>query len=201
VLYRDQAQFKAHNRSHPWAEAYYLPPQCHAYYAQGERNPVHWMLHEATHQLAREVARFPKVRWSDEGLASYFGSSRILDGALVPGTADRDTYPIWWLPQLALSGDLDEDLAKGRLIPLRAIVEGNGPPIGEHVNTYYIQFWSLTHFLLHHDGGRHAQAYRRLIAQGGSLREFEAAFGPIEQVQAAWYRHLLQQIAAASGPG
>ena len=47
VVYRDQAQFKANNRSSPWAEAYYLPPACHAYYDQGQRNPVHWMLHES----------------------------------------------------------------------------------------------------------------------------------------------------------
>ncbi|HEY0502917.1 MAG TPA: hypothetical protein VGD42_05405 [Lysobacter sp.] len=196
VLYRDQAEFKANNRSTPWAEAYYRPPACHAYYAQGERNPVHWMLHEVTHQFAREVAAFPRARWSDEGLASYFGASRIVDGTLVPGRVDPDTYPIWWLPRLALSGDLDEDIAKGRLIPLRALIEGDGPPIGEHVNTYYIQFWSLTHFLLQHDGGRHAPAYRRLLARGGSLGEFEAAFGPVERVQAQWYAHLQAQVAA-----
>lgn len=197
VLYRDQAEFKRHNRSSPWAEAYYLPPACHAYYAQGQRNPVHWMLHETVHQLAREVARFPKTRWSDEGLAAYFGASRIVEGKLVPGSVDPDTYPVWWLPHLALSGDIDDDIAKGRLIPLRAIIEGNGPPIGEHVNTYYLQFWSLTHFLLHHEGGRHAPAYRRLLARGGSLRDFESAFGPIGQVQAAWYVHLQAQVAAA----
>lgn len=201
VVYRDQAQFKANNRSSPWAEAYYLPPACHAYYDQGQRNPVHWMLHEATHQLAREVARFPRQRWSDEGLASYFGASRIVNGHLVPGSVDRNAYPIWWLPRLALSGDLDDDIAHGRLIPLRAIIEGNGPPIGEHVNTYYLQFWSLTHFLLHHDGGRHAPAYRRLLARGGTLADFEAAFGPIERVQAQWYVHLQAQVAAATTPG
>ena len=93
------------------------------------------------------------------------------------------------------------DIAHGGLIPLRAIIEGNGPPIGAHVNTYYLQFWSLTHFLLHHDGGRHAPAYRRLLARGGTLADFEAAFGPIERVQAQWYVHLQAQLAAATTSG
>ncbi|GAB3752716.1 hypothetical protein GCM10028795_22270 [Lysobacter olei] len=190
VLYRDQQEFKAHNRSKPWAEAYYLAPSCHAYYAEGKPNPVHWMLHEATHQLSREVSGFPKALWVDEGLATYFGASRIEHGALRPGLADRNAYPLWWLPQLALSGDLQQDLRSGRLIPLRDVIAGTGPDIGGHVNTYYLQFWSLTHFLFHHDGGRHAAGYRKLIARGGSLTDFEALIGPVEQIQGEWYRYL-----------
>jgi hypothetical protein len=94
VLYKDQTEFKSHNRSSPWAEAYYLTPRCHAYYTDGA-NPVHWMIHEATHQLNREVAHFKKTKWIDEGLAAYFGTSRIADNTLTPGRIDPDTYPIW----------------------------------------------------------------------------------------------------------
>lgn len=190
VLYRNQQEFKAHNRSHPWAEAYYLAPSCHAYYAEGQRNPYHWMLHEATHQLSRELARFPKVRWVDEGLATYFGSSRLTQGRLQPGEIDHDTYPLWWLPHLALSGDLQADLRTRRLIPLRDVIAGTGPDIGGHVNVYYLQFWSLTHFLFHYDGGRYASGYRALIRRGGTLEDFEALIGPVERVQAEWYTYL-----------
>lgn len=188
VLYRDQQEFKAHNRSKPWAEAYYLAPSCHAYYAEGQPNPVHWMLHEATHQLSREVSGFPKTRWVDEGLATYFGTSRIEQGALRPGDADPNAYPLWWLPQLALTGDLQQDLRAGRLIPLRDVIAGTGPDIGAHVNTYYLQFWSLTHFLFHYDGGRYAAGYHALIQRGGSLADFEALIGPVERIQGQWYR-------------
>ena len=38
TLYAHQAQFKANNRSLPWAEAYYLRPICYAYYAKHESN-------------------------------------------------------------------------------------------------------------------------------------------------------------------
>jgi hypothetical protein len=189
-LYRDQAEFKANNRSSPWAEAYYQTPVCHAYYGVGERNPYHWMLHEATHQLNRELAGFPRVRWSDEGLASYFGASKLEDGKLVPGTIDGNAYPIWWLSSLALSGDLADDIAHGRIISLRAVIDGSGPPIGQRVNLYYIEFWSLSHFLFHYNGGQYAQGYRRLLAQGGSVEAFEAEIGPVARVQEQWYGYL-----------
>ncbi len=189
-LYRNQAEFKANNRSSPWAEAYYQTPVCHAYYSVGERNPYHWMLHEATHQLNRELAGFPRVRWSDEGLASYFGASKLLDGKLVPGTIDGNAYPIWWLSSLALSGDLTNDIAKGRIIPLRAVIDGSGPPIGQRVNLYYIEFWSLSHFLFHYNGGQYADGYRRLLGGGGGIVEFEKAIGPLDRVQTQWYGYL-----------
>lgn len=196
VLYRDKREFKANNRSRPWAEAYYQPPACYAYYADGHPNPYHWMVHEATHQLNREVAGFKKTQWIDEGLASYFGASRIEHGRLLPGTIDTNTYPIWWLTSLALSGDLDDDIAKRRIIPLRELVSGTGPDIGHHVNLYYIQFWSLSHFLFHYNGGQYAGRYRKLIAEGGSLEDFEATIGPIDQVQGQWYAYLRERISS-----
>jgi hypothetical protein len=200
VLYRDQQEFKAHNRSRPWAEAYYQTPICYAYYADGRPNPYHWMVHEATHQLNREVAGFRRIQWIDEGLASYFGSSRIERGALRPGSIDVDTYPIWWLTSLALSGDVEEDIRKGRIISLRALISGTGPDIGHHVNLYYIEFWSLSHFLFHYQGGQYARQYRQLIATGGSLEDFEAVIGPVDRIQAQWYSYLREKITEISAP-
>lgn len=197
VLYKNQAEFKAHNRSSPWAEAYYLPPRCHAYYADGD-NPVHWMLHEATHQLNREVARFKKIKWIDEGLAAYFGSSWLASGTLTPGKIDQGAYPIWWLPKLELSGDLQEDLRSGTLIPLRAIVSGRGgPDINRNVNLYYIEYWSLSHFLLHYQNGKYAQQYRQLIGTDGTLQDFERFIGPIDHIQDEWYTYL-RTVASAT---
>ena len=199
VLYKDQAEFKAHNRSSPWAEAYYLPPRSHAYYGDGD-NPVHWMTHEVTHQLNREVARFKKTKWIDEGLADYFGSSWIADGKLTPGSIDPATYPIWWLPRLQLTGNLQDDISTGKIIPLRAIVSGKGgPDINRNVNLYYIEYWSLTHFLLHYQDGKYAAPYRQLIVSGGSLENFERLIGPIDRIQTQWYAYL-QAAAKATGP-
>lgn len=197
MLYKDRAEFDAHNTSQPWAEAYYRAPWSYAYYDAGEKNPYHWMLHEATHQLRNEVARFPKTKWIDEGVASYFGTSRLRDGKLVPGEIDPDTYPIWHLRGLNLSGDLQADLQKGRIIPLRDLMTDAGPPIAQHVNLYYVEYWSLSHFMFHYQNGKYAEAYRALIAQSGSVEAFERRIGPIERVQEEWYAYLLDHLPAA----
>ena len=191
TLYKSQAQFKAKNRSIPWAEAYYLRPICYAYYARDEPNPYHWMIHEATHQLNAEVAGFKKTKWIDEGLATYFGTSQIERGQLVPGKIDANTYPIWWLRDSELTGSLDADIQSGRWIPIRALITGkNAPNISSNVNCYYIQYWSLSHFLFHGENSRYADAYLQLIAEGGSLKNFEALIGPADKIEYEWYRYL-----------
>lgn len=206
TLYAHQAQFKANNRSLPWAEAYYLRPICYAYYAKNESNPYHWMVHEATHQLNAEVSGFPKTRWVDEGLATYFGTSRIEPGTsepgtsgrgkLVPGKIDRDAYPIWWLTNSGLTGSLDKDIDEGNWVPIRALITGiDAPSIASNVNGYYIQYWSLSHFLFHGENGRYAAGYKRLIAEGGSLANFERLIGPADRVEYEWYRYLQGEIA------
>jgi hypothetical protein len=196
TLYAYQAQFKANNYSMPWAEAYYLRPVCYAYYAKGEPNPYHWMIHEATHQLNAEVSGFRKAKWIDEGLATYFGTSRIEGGKLIPGKIDPDTYPIWWLRNSELTRSLDADIEAGRWIPIRALISGrNAPNINSNVNRYYIQYWSLTHFLFHYDNGRYSEAYKRLIAKGGSLTNFETIIGPADRIEYEWYRYLQGKIA------
>ncbi len=192
TLYRDRTQFQSYNNSMPWAEAYYRTPMSHAYYVKGAPNPYHWMVHEATHQLNAEVARFKKAPWIDEGLGTYFGTSRLVDGTLRLGEIDKDTYPIWWLSTFPISGDLDADIAQQRWIPLYAFLTGeNAPPMGGRVNQYYMQYWSLTHFLFHYDNGRYATAYKRLIAEGGTLVNFEKRIGPTSRIQREWYGYLL----------
>lgn len=191
VLYRDRADFKRHNRGSPWAEAYYRPDTCHAYYARNAANPYHWMLHEATHQLNREVAGLQRRAWIEEGLATYFGASRLESGELIAGSIDPAAYPIWWLPKLPLSGDLKRDVGEGRFIALRVLITGSdGPPIDRHVNEYYVGYWSLTYFLFHYDGGKYADGYRKLIANGGGIDDFETLIGPVGVIEAEWYGYL-----------
>jgi len=200
VLYRDRLEFQAHNDSMPWAEAFYRAPVCRAYFDGEVRNPYHWMLHEATHQLNNEVAHFKLRKWMDEGLATYFGTSELRDGKLILGRIDAQTYPIWWLPSLSLSGDLQADIASGKIIPLRQIISGTGgPDIDHNVNLYYIEYWSLTHFLLHAGNGKYANGYKHLIATDGSVESFESAIGPVEKVQDEWYAYLRARTAEISG--
>lgn len=198
VLYRDRAQFKRNNHSRPWAEAYYLPPRSYAYFDANARNPYHWMLHEATHQLMREVSGFPRRKWIDEGVAAYLGASRLVDGTLRAGDPDPDAYPTWWLREYAPSGNLAQDIASGRIIPLQQLVSGRGgPDENRYFNLYYVHYWSLSHFLFHYRGGEYAPGYRRLIAEGGSVDAFERLIGALPQIQREWYAYFQEQVAHA----
>ena len=200
VLYKDQEQFRANNRSKPWAEAYYRTPRCYAYFAESD-NPYHWMIHEATHQLLREFSDYQPAKWVNEGVASYFGASKVAGSVLQPGSIDPAAYPIWWLSSFDLSGSLERDIGSGKIIPLRQLITDTGPDINLHVNLYYIHYWSLSHFLFHYRDGHYAARFKELVKLGGSLGDFERLIGPVDKVQSEWYGYLMQQAQSAGGGG
>jgi protein-S-isoprenylcysteine O-methyltransferase Ste14 len=190
-LFRDRQEFRRCNRMHGWAEAFYQPPYCYQYYSADEVHPYHWMMHEATHQLNDAAARLRLPQWLEEGLACYVSTSRIVGDSLHLGDIDTNTYPVWWLDSLDLSGALDADKKRGTIIPLRAIFSGRGgPSVNRHFNLYYLHWWSLTHFLMHYENGRYQAALGRLIADGGDLPAFEKYIGPIETIESQWYVYL-----------
>lgn len=193
VLYASRVEFQRNNRSRPWAEAYYLQPASYAYYRDGA-NTYHWMLHEVVHQLNTEVAGWRLPTWANEGVASYLGASWLEDGVLTPGRSDPNAYPIWWLSRMQLTGNRQADIAAGRLIPLRDLLEGRGPDINRHVNLYYLHYWSLSHFLFHYQDGKYAAGYKQLLARGASTPDFERLIGPVEDVEAAWYTYLVEAM-------
>jgi hypothetical protein len=193
-LYRDRAEFRRCNRGLGWAEAYYLWPKCHAYYAASEVNPFHWMLHEAVHQLNHEVAGMKVARWFDEGLGEYFGTSRLQNGRLQLGRPDPNTYPIWHLDDLHWTGDRLRDIATTNFIPLHVVVaDKGGPDVDEFFNLYYVHWWGLTHFLMHFEDGKHRAGFFQVIRDGGTPESFERHIGPFERVEKDWYGHLLEQ--------
>jgi len=157
-------------------------------------------VHEAVHQLTCEVARAELRKWVDEGTAEYFSTSRLTSDGLELGATDRNTYPIWWVPDMQLTGDLERDLKDLSVIPLRAIITGrDGPDLDKHFNLYYIHWWSLTHFLFHYEEGKYRQAYLQVIREGGAPESFEKHIGPVESVQKEWYEYLLAQWRALGG--
>jgi hypothetical protein len=201
VLYKDRFEFKTNNRSSSWAEAYYIKPACYAYFDARAENPYHWMIHEATHQLARQVSGFRRNRWIDEGLASYFSTSRIVDGGVQLGTLDAKAYPIWWVGHFQLTGDPARDAAGGRFVPLEVLLTGvGGPDVDAKFNLYYVDAWSLTHFMFNHENGKYAQAYKQFLAKGSTLADFTALIGPVEKIQAEWYPYLMEQARSQPAP-
>lgn len=198
-VYATRDEFQANNRSRPWAEAYYHRGLSHAYLDGAKPNPFHWLLHEIVHQLNRELTGHAREKWINEGVATYFSSSRRVDGVLQPGVMDLDAYPLGWLRRWPLSGDWDTDVGAGKVVPLRALITGQGgPPLDATVNAHYLGYWSLSHFLMHHDGGRHTGAYRQMLRQGGSLEDFERLVGPLADIEPQWYAYLLEKTGTGS---
>jgi hypothetical protein len=189
LLYRDRAEMRRINPGLGWAEAFYRKPYCRAYYSAEEMNPYHWMLHESVHQLNTEVAHVHLEKWLEEGLAEYFSTSRIKDDQLLLGHPDPNTYPVWWLDEIATDADLNQNIANGSVIPLRAIITNHGGPrMNSHVNLYYLHWWTLTHYLF--ESKPTSSSALKLIEAGGDLKSIEQFLGPIENLQTNWHAHV-----------
>jgi len=197
-LFKDRAEFRRINPGLGWAEAYYRRPFCRAYYSAEEKNPYHWMLHEALHQLNEEVAHLDLAKWLDEGLSEYFATSQIKSNRIAVGQIDDNTYPVWWLHELATADSLAENLRNKSVIPLRAIItDHGGPSLNLNVNLYYLHWWTLTHFLLEHpDYQKHAP---ELLQRGGGLAVFEELIGPVDKVEREWHDHVRRLKAELRG--
>jgi hypothetical protein len=133
------------------------------------------------------------AKWLDEGIAEYISTSRIIDNRIALGQIDTNTYPTWWLSIMATAKSMDKDKENLSFIPLRRIITGRGgPEMGEHFNLYYVHWWSFTHFLFHHQGGRYQDGTMQLIRRGGGLADFVEFIGPVEDVEQQWYAYVLR---------
>jgi hypothetical protein len=190
-LFKDRAEFRWVNPNMGWAEAFYREPFCRAYFAAGESNPYHWTLHESTHQLNHEVAGLKLEKWLEEGLATYFSTSRLGSNDLMLGRIDMDAYPVWWIELIATEPDLNENIRNGSVIPLRTIIlNKGGPSMNGHFNLYYVHWWTLTHFVF--ETPQRSGKALDLVRAGGGLEAFEKTIGPVEQVQQKWHAYVRQ---------
>jgi hypothetical protein len=92
---------------------------------------------------------------------------------------------------------------KRTIIPLRAILSGQGgPSMNRHFNIYYIHWWGLVHFLMHYEDGRYKSGLGCLIAEGGGLPAFEKHIGSIETIERQWCGYLaeLQKETSRAAP-
>ena len=202
VLYRDQAEFKKQNRSAPWAEAYYKRPYSFAYPGSGQ-NPYHWMLHEVAHQLLTEASGYKLKRWLNEGMAGYLGSSKFTAGQLQLGEPDSATYPIWWLGEVRFDQSSEPNFSGSQMPSLQQLIEETGPQVSENVNSYYIAWWSLVHYLMQGDGGTHRDGTLKLLGRGGDPKSFQTLIGSYADIEPRWHLHLRGLTTAespATGP-
>ncbi len=109
------------------------------------------------------------------------------------GVIDPDTYPIWWLSSLDLSGDLARDKADKQIMSIRSIVNDEKPlKMNKNVNLYYIHWFSLVHFLLEGEQGKYRDAFIACVKTPSGLEAFEKNIGPCHLIEPQWYRHLLR---------
>jgi hypothetical protein len=196
-LFKDRAELRRTKPGLGWAEAFYRAPYCLAYYSANEINPYHWMLHESVHQLNQEVAHLHLEKWLDEGLAEYFSTSRCISNRLALGRVDPNTYPVWWIEELATSPDLAENIKNGSVIPLRSIITNRGgPSMNSHFNLYYLHWWTLTHFIF--ESPQYRDRALALVRRGGGLEAFEQIIGPVDRVQDEWHAYVRRLKTAIS---
>lgn len=197
-LFKNRNEFRWVNPDMGWAEAFYRAPYCRAYYSAAEINPYHWMLHESVHQLNNEVAHLKLEKWLEEGLAEYFSTSRLSATNLAVGRIDPNTYPVWWLDDLATSTNLSDNLRNGSVIPLRYIITNHGGPgMNSAFNLYYLHWWTLTYFIF--QSPRHRDHALELVRRGGGLEAFEQVIGPVDEVQTEWHTYVRHIKASLRG--
>lgn len=122
---------------------------------------LHSMLHEAFHAFSDSHLTGPGTvlpRWAEEGLAEYFGNSKIEKKRLVPGKTSHGMYAIahgggplrlrsvtnWTLAEARSSQ------RNGEAPTIAELLEATGATFyGERYQDYYGFSWLLTHFLQH----------------------------------------------------
>jgi len=172
--------------------------------AAGGHVPIPIVVHEAIHMLDYERVYPPRAqpsKWFEEGLANYFGFSR-LDGDLkVDAGAIRASASIVIgsaRVQFDPRAELREHLRLTRVegpMPLEPLLAA-GPEdelwAGGRSARAYGAAWTFVHFLRHSDRGRRAAAFSRYAAREaggqGGLAAFKEIFGnDLAALEAAWH--------------
>jgi hypothetical protein len=149
------------------------------------------------------VADLKLAKWLEEGLATYFSTAALEKDSLRTGRIDPNTYPIWWIDEIATGPDLAENIRNGSVIPLRVIITNRGGPnLNQHFNLYYLHWWALTRFVF--ESPRHRDRALELVQSGGGEVAFEEIIGPLDQVQQEWHEYVLklkQELASRDSAG
>jgi hypothetical protein len=170
----------------------------------GGHVPIPIVVHEAIHMLDYERVYPPRSqpsKWFEEGLANYFGFSR-LDGDLrIDAGAIRSSAPlvigrarVQFDPRAELREHLRLTRVEGPM-PLEPLLAA-GPDdelwAGGRSARAYGAAWTFVHFLRHSDRGRRAAAFAQYAAREaagrGGLAAFKEIFGnDLAALETAWH--------------
>lgn len=145
-------------------------------------SPYKTIYHEYFHSLTRPYYPHLPV-WVAEGLAEFYGSTRITDSGTIVGEPDP----------LNIS-----ELRKGGFIPLDVLfkVDQSSPYYNEQNKTtiFYAESWALAHYLMVGDKTAHRPmliAYLDALSHGATEEQAAAkAFGDLKNLQAALFRYI-----------
>jgi hypothetical protein len=146
--------------------------------------------HEAFHQFQYSRFRSTLPPWLSEGLAEYFSHSAYINGAIIPGQPTEKDIAL-----------LKRAIQNNSVTPFIDFMRMNKQEWGQRMKSsslQYSQAWSMVHFLVHGEEGRHAPEmdhFLKLI-QGGMYHEeaFVKAFNTSDLVsfQNMWMEHIDQ---------
>jgi tetratricopeptide (TPR) repeat protein len=150
-----------------------------------EDQPYHVLYHEFTHGILHQnFAAIPV--WLDEGLAEYYGETRILRSNRVQlGRASRASL---------------ETLRQSSLLPLETLltVDHKSPEYreGDKAGVFYAQSWALVHYLLMDEKAKKAglfQKYLQALSQDPDpIAVARKAWGDLAAVQSSLYAYTQQ---------
>jgi tetratricopeptide (TPR) repeat protein len=135
--------------------------------------PFHALYHEYTHALLHlNFAALPL--WLDEGLAEFYGNSRLGEKESRVGTIDRSHLYI---------------LGQNNLLPIETLlnVEQGSPYYNEanQASVFYAESWTLVHYLMLDPEAHEQQLLKNFFAawdKGGSqLQAAQQAFGDLKR--------------------
>jgi len=141
----------------------------------GGDNPYQTIYHEYYHSLT--IPYFPNLPlWLAEGLAEFFGNSRIDEKQAYAGQPDAGLIQV---------------LQQNRLIPLNVLlnVDHSSPYYNEQnkMSEFYAESWALAHYLMMGDNASHRQmlvTYLSALDHGATQDQAAAqAFGDLHKLE------------------
>jgi Flp pilus assembly protein TadD len=139
----------------------------------GGENPYHALYHEYTHALLHlNFAALPL--WLDEGLAEFYGNSRLGEKESRVGTIDQSHLYI---------------LGQNKLLPIETLlnVEQGSPYYNEanQASVFYAESWALVHYLMLDPEAHQQQLLKNFFAawgkSGSQLEAAKQAFGDLKR--------------------
>src|SRR5579864_7672327 len=136
-------------------------------------NPYHALYHEYLHALLHlNFTELPL--WLDEGLAEFYGNSRLGEKESRVGTIDESHLYI---------------LSQNKLLPIETLlnVEQGSPYYNEanRASVFYAESWALVHYLLLDPEARQQQLLQKFVAawnKGGTqIEAAQQAFGDLKR--------------------